>query len=287
MPVTDTPLRYPGGKTQLAPLVIDIMRNNNLFYGDYVETFAGGAGIAWKLLLNNYVGNVFLNDLDQGIYSFWYSVLNDTEDLCQLIQHTPITITEWHKQRKTSNNEDASALEKGFATFFLNRTNRSGIIRGGVIGGLNQDGNYKLDCRFNKEDLIRKIRRIASVKDRVHLHNLDALEFIDTALPLTASKTLVNIDPPYYLKGPDLYTNFYQKEDHAILAHKIHTISRNWMVTYDDVPALRELYKEFQVFQFELNYSAQTKRVGTELLILDSTLSAPEFLTNSRIKNAA
>lgn len=279
MPVTDTPLRYPGGKSQLAPLVIDILRKNDLIYGEYAEPFAGGAGIAMTLLLNSYVSRIYLNDIDPAIHAFWHSVLHDTEDLCRRMIDTPVTMDEWRRQRTIFlDTACADITAKGFATLFLNRTNRSGILRGGVIGGLNQDGNYKLDCRFNRQDLVRKIKRIALHADLIELSCLDAATFVKTVVPRTSKHTLVNLDPPYYSKGPELYTNFYRHEDHAALAHAVATIKRRWMVTYDDTPEIRHLYSRWRNFSSNLVYSAQVKRVGVELLVVDDRLHLPDGL---------
>lgn len=284
MPVTDTPLRYPGGKSQLIPFVIELLKENNLFYGEYAEPFAGGCGIAIKLLLDGYMDRIYLNDADPAIYYFWNSVLNHTNKLCKLIKDTEITIEEWHKQRQVYLNCDFSQeVNFGFATLFLNRTNRSGIIKAGVIGGLDQSGNYKLDCRFNKTDLIRKIKRIASYRTQINLSQLDAVEFINTVIPVTSPSTLINLDPPYFSKGHELYTNFYRPDDHTTLAKAVRSIQRHWMVTYDDTPEIRNLYKQYDTYSSSLNYSAQLKRIGTELLILGPSLNAPDSIKLANI----
>lgn len=279
MPITDTPLRYPGGKSQLAPLVIDILKANDLIYGEYAEPFAGGAGIAMTLLLNSYVSRIYLNDIDPAIHAFWHSVLHDTEALCRCVMDTPVTMDEWHRQRVIYLDQAcADITAKGFATLFLNRTNRSGILRGGVIGGLNQDGAYKLDCRFNRSDLVRKIKRIALHADLIELSCLDAANFVTTVVPRTSEHTLVNLDPPYYGKGPELYTNFYRHADHAALAQAVGNIERHWMVTYDDTPEIRQLYRRWRNFSSNLTYSAQVKRIGVELLVVDDDLHLPDNL---------
>ncbi|HAL37817.1 MAG TPA: DNA methyltransferase [Polaromonas sp.] len=284
MPVTDTPLRYPGGKSQLIPFVIELLRDNDLFYGEYAEPFAGGAGIAMKLLLNDYVSRVYLNDFDPAIHALWHSILHQTDELCDRIERVKVNMEEWHRQRQlylaTSGIE---MLDKGFATLFLNRTNRSGIIKAGVIGGLGQTGNYKIDCRFIKPDLVRKIRRIAAYRDQIVLTKLDAAEFLRTVIPTTGKHTLVNLDPPYYRKGPELYTNFYQKHDHVLLSQAVEKISRRWMVTYDDMPEIRALYAQHPMYSTNLNYSAQVKRIGTELLVLDPKLKAPASIHSLRL----
>ncbi|OHV98507.1 DNA methyltransferase [Janthinobacterium lividum] len=285
MPVTNTPLRYPGGKSQLVPLVIDLMRKNGLFYGHYAEPFAGGAGIAMTLLLDGYVDHLYLNDFDPAIFALWTSILDHTDEICELIFSTNVSIEEWHRQRAIYfSTARVGIVEKGFATLFLNRTNRSGIIKAGVIGGLNQNGNYKIDCRFMKPDLIRKIRRIAACREQISLSQLDAVDFLQQVIPQTPPLTLVNLDPPYFGKGPDLYTNFYKHDDHAALAQQVYELDRSWMVTYDDTPEIRELYARFPIYSSSLNYSAQTKRVGTELLVLAPGLEVPQGLIEMPIE---
>ena len=279
MPVIDSPLRYPGGKSQLIPLVLDIMRENSFFYGEYAEPFAGGSGVALHLLFNGYVDRIYLNDIDQAIYAFWYSVINKNDEFCDLIERVDVDIAQWRYQRCIYLDKyESDYLKKGFSVFFLNRTNRSGIIKAGVIGGINQNGKYKIDCRFDKKNLIARVKRIAKYKDQISLTNLDAVDFIKEIVPCAAEKTLVNIDPPYFKKGKDLYTNFYTKKDHEELAKVIQLIEKNWMVTYDDSPEIRALFGSYKIYSNNLNYSAQTKRVGTELLILDPRLNVPESL---------
>lgn len=287
MPITDTPLRYPGGKSQLTPVIVDILSRNKILYGEYAEPFAGGAGIAMTLLLNNYVSGIYLNDIDPAIYSFWYSVLNHAEALCDLVQSVDVTISEWHRQRLIFHTSDTSShLQRGFATLFLNRTNRSGILKAGVIGGLDQTGNFKIDCRFNKVDLTRKIRRISGHRDQISLTSFDALKFIRTVLPKSAKQTLVNLDPPYFGKGHELYTNFYKAEDHELLAEAVVTLKRRWIVTYDDTPEIRSLYSDYPMYSSSLNYSAQVKRIGVELLVADPLLALPDSFLTTRVKIA-
>lgn len=277
MPVTHSPLRYPGGKTQLAPFVIELMRENDLFGAVYAEPFAGGAGIAWELLFNGYASEVWLNDIDPAIHSFWHCVLNRTEEFCDLIAATPVTIDEWHRQRGLQKTARAGSLALGFSTFFLNRTNRSGILKAGVIGGLAQSGNWKLDCRFNKIDLTEKIRRIALYSDQVQLTKLDAKEYLKNVGKRLPARSLLNIDPPYYRKGPELYTSFYEHSDHVDLAHTIKRLKQPWMLTYDNAPEISELYSDMPSTTHALTYSAQEKRLGIELMITSPQVHFPSL----------
>jgi DNA adenine methylase len=279
MPTTDYPLRYPGGKTQLTPLVIEILRANELFYGHYIEPCAGGAGIAWKLLLNGYVTHVHINDIDPAIHAFWECVLNRADDLCERVATANVTMAMWYRQRGIHRRQDISdKLSLAFATLFLNRTNRSGIITGGVIGGQDQEGDYPIDCRFYRETLIRKIQRIAQYRRQVTLHRRDAKTYLTTVVPKLPQRSLVNLDPPYYVKGPELYRNHYTPRDHEHLAHAIKTVSQRWMVSYDDTPETRRLYRGLPSFTQELEYTAQDKRTGVELLVLDRRLQVPPSL---------
>lgn len=276
MPATNTPLRYPGGKSQTSGVVTSIIRDNGLISGDYAEPFAGGAGVACSLLLKNIVNNIHLNDLDKSIYSFWQSAIFQTEAFCRMIEDTPVTIEEWHRQKEIKEST-TNELQLGFSTFYLNRTNRSGIIRGGVIGGKDQSGNYKLDCRFNKKNLINKIEKLSAQRDRIKLHNLDAVRFIEEVLPTIPRNSLVNIDPPYFKKGPALYENHFQPEDHIQLAQKISKIEQRWLVTYDNAPEIQSLYKNYPCTNWSLNYSAQKKCREFELFIFDPRLIIPKI----------
>lgn len=278
MPITDTPLRYPGGKTQLAPFVSELLTANDLLQCVYCEPFAGGAGIACRLLVNGTIAEAWINDIDPAIYAFWHSVLNSTEQLCERIENAQIDIAEWHHQRYIHAEERTNLLDLGFATLFLNRTNRSGILKGGVIGGLQQTGKYSIDCRFNKDDLIRKIKRIALYRDQIHLTCIDARQYIGYELKKLPQHALVNIDPPYYRAGPDLYTNAYQHKDHLALAKAVTKLSNRWMLTYDDAPEICSMYSGLTQYRKTLTYYAQVKRSAAELLVLSENLTPPAML---------
>jgi DNA adenine methylase len=282
MPYTDSPLRYPGGKTQLAPFVIDLLGANDMFYGHYVEAFAGGAGIAWRLLFNNYVTHIHINDIDPALYAFWHCALNRTDELCERIDRGKVSMAAWWRHKAVQKQSRPAQLELAMSTFFINRTSRSGIMDGGVIGGNDQTGNYKIDARFNKTDLLRKIRRIGEYRSQVSLSRLDALDFLRTKLKTLPKATLVNLDPPYFAKGHELYTNHYTAPDHARLARAVRRLRPRWMVTYDDVPDTRALYADLPCYGHELYYSAQIKRTGVELLVLDPRLNPPAGLRDPR-----
>lgn len=281
-----SPLRYPGGKRKLTNFIKLIFHNNNLLDGEYAEAYAGGASVALALLYDEYVRKIHINDLDRGIYAFWHSVLYETQALCGLINDTPVTIEEWHYQKGIQNNPDTSMLDLGFSTFFLNRTNRSGIISGGVLGGKNQTGEWKLDARYNKIELISRIQKVARYRDRIYLYNLDAAKFIAEILPHFPQRTLIYLDPPYFVKGQQLlYTNYYEPQDHRAIASLVHNIKQHWLVSYDDVPQIHELYKEYRCLNYGLNYSAQSRYRGAEIMFFCHALDIPDVTDPAKVKN--
>jgi DNA adenine methylase len=283
MPLATSPLRYPGGKVCLLDTVARILRLNKLEHGHYAEPYAGGCGLALALLFDGHVSDIHINDIDRPVWSFWHSVLNRTEDFIELMESTPVTLREWRKQRGVLS-ESEDTLELGFAAFFLNRTNRSGIIKNaGVIGGLKQDGRYTVDCRFNKEELARRIRRIRKYRSRIHLHRKDALKFIDHVERTLPVRSFLCIDPPYFHKGSSLYTSFYMRADHEMVADHILELQTPWMLTYDFCDEIHDLYTDRRQYQFSLNYSAQNKRVGSELLIASKGLRLPEELRAAQV----
>lgn len=262
-----SPLRYPGGKAKLAPWFIKLMRENHISGGRYIEPYAGGSGVALHLLITGIVNHIHINDYDTGIYLFWKHVVEHPNDLVKLIQDTPVTIEEWHTQREVLKNPiDHSETEIAFSTFFLNRTNRSGIIKGGVIGGAGQTGKYKINARYNKNELCQRILRIASFRKFINITCLDSLCLLDELANHHDKRSLIYLDPPYYQKGQGLYLNAYTDEDHAAIAKKIKELNRPWVLTYDNHPRIKELYQWTNEHQKDVRYSANQRRLEKELI---------------------
>jgi DNA adenine methylase len=271
-----SPLRYPGGKTKLTEYVKALFRHNRLLGGHYVEPYAGGASVALELVIQEFVETAHINDLDRSVWAFWYSVLNDADRLCGMIESVQVNMETWAAQREVQTRKDiANVLELGFSTFFLNRTNRSGILRAGVIGGKHQNGNFKIDARFNKDELINRVQLIAEHSDRIELYQRDAVELLQQIVPTLPDRTLVYLDPPYYVKGGDLYEHHYQHADHAAVAAAALEIRQHVMVSYDDVPEIRDLYNHLQYVSYSLSYTAQNRYRGTEAIFLGHSLECP------------
>lgn len=275
-----TPLRYPGGKQRLGIFFASVLHKNDLVGGRYVEPFAGGAGAGLYLLRRGLVEQVYLNDADRSLYAFWVAVKEQNAALCAMIENTPITLEEWDRQKAVQRRKRTAPLfDLGFSTLFLNRTNRSGILRAGVIGGREQTGKWHLDARFNRQALSDRISTLQPVAKKIHVSCLDAVEFLKAFQHRSAKATLVYLDPPYFVKGRDLYLNRYGAADHVALANWITSeLSCPWIITYDDVPAVRKLYGGYRKRTYGLTYTADTRRQGREVMVVSSGLKIPRLL---------
>ena len=279
-----SPLRYPGGKGKLAPFMGLMINKMNIKNGTYIEPFAGGAGVALMLLMEGYVDDIVINDYDKAIYSVWRAIISESENLVDRILDTPVNIDEWKKQKEIYVEQNKKySLDLAFATFFLNRTNRSGILKGGPIGGFEQTGNYGIDARYNAEKLVERIRAIAKYKKHIKVYNKEIVSFIENVLPNYGQNSLTYFDPPYSNKGPELYKNFFDKEDHAKIAQLIlNGVPGNWIITYDDTPEIIELYKQQCIRRYDLNYSAANTGKSSEVMVFNDNKFCP---TNQELLN--
>lgn len=277
--MNSSPLRYPGGKSLMTNFFVDLFRRNGLQEIVYAEPYAGGAGAAINLLLNGHVNEIVINDANIGIYSFWNYLIHNSEHFIQAVQDIPVTLSEWHKQKEIITKEKEPSFELGVATFFMSRTNRSGVILGGAIGGSTEEkqnkAKYKIDCRFNKQDLIQRLKTIAAKKEHIKATNEDALSF----LRQLDNNVFVYLDPPYYVKGKSLYMNHYDGKDHEKLAHYLQNEAGfNWVLSYDDVSQIRSLYAHSELYRFPLKYTVGKKQIGYELLTHSGNIQFPENL---------
>lgn len=283
-----TPLRYPGGKSIMTPFFIDLIRVNGLQGVSYAEPYAGGAGTAINLLLDGQVRRIYINDANIAIFSFWKYAINESERFIDKIEKTCIDLQNWQYYHNFIKNTQQPSFELGFAAFFLSRTNRSGILTAGPIGGKSQEkqekATYKIDCRFNKQDLISRIHRISMYKENIVVSNDDAIDFLKS-LPAD-NNNLVYLDPPYFKQGKSLYLNYYSADDHRVLSDYLYnTVNFRWVLSYDNVYEIREFYKHFDLYEFQLNYTAQSVKKGSELLTHSKNLIMPEELFIRRKNN--
>lgn len=233
--------------------------------------------MAIELLLDQHVAHIHLNDSSRPIYAFWRAILNHTDEFCRLVASASLDIPEWKKRREVvRHSNDYDELELGFSTFYLNRCNRSGVLSGGVIGGLNQTGKWKMNARFSRNDLIGRIEAIAMRAGAITLRNWDAERFIVEHIPTLPEKTLVYCDPPYFEKASGLYLNHYKPDDHARIAKTIQEkLHKKWVVSYDSAPEILVHYKERESFLYDLQYNAATVYKGKEVFFFSDDLELP------------
>jgi DNA adenine methylase len=272
-----SPLRYPGGKWRLASCFERVIALNYASPPVYAEPYAGGASLALSLLFTDVVSEIYLNDLDAAIHAFWSSVLRHNRVFCEFIEAVPINPTEWRRQREIyARGLAAGRLALGFATFFLNRTNHSGILNGGMIGGKQQQGEWKLDARFNRSELIRRIEKISAFESRIHLRCQDASDFLREQR--FKKNSLVYLDPPYYHAGKELYLNAYKPNDHVLVRDCALSLRCPWIVSYDDVSAIRKLYRTHKSRRVRLLHTARSARLGREVMFFSRTLRVPSTI---------
>ena len=274
-----TPLRYPGGKARFAPFIAETMQANGLDGGHYLEPYAGGAGVALELLFHGNACHVHINDLDPAINAFWVSATRHPEELLRLLHDTPVDMDQWFRWRGVLRGEtEATLVERGFATLFMNRTNRSGILKGGVIGGMAQAGEYKLDARLDKPALSARIERIAVRAADITVYCEDAHALLARYSEFLPTESLIYLDPPYYVKGRGLYRNFYMHEDHLAIAKLLQSqnFARLWVVSYDNADEICAMYQMSQGLTYSLNYTAQKRYVGSEVMFFSRDLAIDE-----------
>lgn len=293
---SNSPLRYPGGKGKISSFVGNVLSDNGID-GTYVEPFAGGAGVAINLLLADKVRNIIINDLDDGVYSFWKTVLTDPDYILRRIKLVPFDYAKpserflpadyaryWANVKKRFDfNHYQDYRQKGFDFFMLNRMNVSGIVKGGPIGGHSQNGRYNISARFNKKTLCHRIERIYQLGDRITLTNLEASHFcslIADGKYCDTGNSLIFLDPPYYEQGRNLYSSFATDRIHSLIAERLTSESKwKWILTYDEAPQINNLYPPDKVmkYEYEIAYSANKRGRYAEYLFTSPTLRVNSF----------
>lgn len=265
-----SPFRYPGGKTRLASKLLEAIEKN--FEQNekvvLVEPYAGGAGASLALLFAGHVDKIVINDIDKSIHTFWKVAVLDTDYLINKIKRIEVTIEEWKKQ-KAIYTSTTSERKLAFATLFLNRTNRSGIMNGGPIGGINQHGQWKVNARLTKKTIIERLEKIKEFKNKIEVRNLDGIEILQKLEQRkNAKQHFIFLDPPYFQKGQSLYLNHYREKDHEKLSEFLENSSfKKWIMTYDDVPYINNLYAKMRIRGFSIQHNAYKSKVGQEVMI--------------------
>lgn len=281
-----SPLRYPGSKSRLVDYFSAVVKNNLLLGSCFYEVYAGGGSISLGLLEKELVSHATLVELDPLVYAFWRSVKDNPEGLCKKLQAVEVSLKTWKNYQKylaPDALDRFDTLDLGLAGLFFNRTNFSGIIGAGPIGGMNQNSDYKLDCRFNKERLAGQILSVAALKNRFSVVNADAISFLTRReQSLNGEHCLVYLDPPYYKQGRKLYRYNYAHEQHKRLADFITQKTYPWIVSYDPHPKIKEFFAGQKIKTVSLDYAVKQSRKAKELLISNMGLCTAVYVPNEQ-----
>jgi DNA adenine methylase len=294
MKPTVTPLRYPGGKTWLLPYINDFLKFHKIQLGTIIEPFAGSASVSVGLLKSGIADNAVLCENDPMIISFWKSALYSSEEFVELIKNTDISMDTWYEFKKYLANDAPtkySDLEIGFAFLFYNRTNYSGIITAGPIGGRRQLSKYSIKCRFNPERIIKKVSQLSALNERIEIIHGDGNEYLRKFTGNQEENIFIYVDPPYYDAGKVLYRKFFAIDDHMELEGILTHINSPWLASYDDVNFIRNLYKSSKSQYVYTDYQAGNLKRGSRELLL-SNLKIPPITaklktSNHKIENVA
>lgn len=280
-----TPLRYPGGKSGLTNFIRLVLAKNGLRGGHYIEPYCGGAGAAVTLLRAEAVSHIHLNDIDPAVFAFWRTLVRNPEILCNFVESVALTVSQWRHQREIYMDPSSKQEQRACAFLYLNRVNRSGILNGGLIGGLAQKGEWLMDARFNRADISNRIRKISEYRDGISVHNEDALKFIKSNNRKWPKSALIYLDPPYYLKGQCLYRNAYEHNDHVRIASYLRSLTKRcWIASYDANPEIANLYSGLEQQRYSLDYTARNRTSGKEVIIYGAGTRRPKVLNPMKVK---
>ena len=272
-----SPLRYPGGKARLGPYLARLIASQTINIETYCEPYAGGAGAGLFLLTKGHVDRLVINDLNPGVASFWRASLSQPHAFTDLLEQCRVDLDNWHHQRAIyTSPAGRDDLELGFATYFLNRSNRSGILSARPIGGLEQSGQWKIDARFNKPNLIARIRNLANYADQIDVRQQTATDLI-VGLNRRRKPVFLYVDPPYIAQGDELYMTEHTWKDHNRLATLVRKSPHPWVLTYDNGDRVRSIYPDIRCARFDISHTAQTQKVGKELMFFSRGLRVPDI----------
>lgn len=277
-----SPLRYPGSKPNLAEYFKAFLRENLLWGTELVEPYAGSASLSLALLRSGAIAKAFLVERDPLLYAFWKQIKRNPDALCRKVRSVSVSLATWRRMQKflkVDRPSDGDLLDLALACVFLNRTNFSGILSAKPIGGISQKSQYRIDCRFNRDTLIAGLQSVAELAPHMRVSFGDAISFMRSHAETFARRAaVVYVDPPYYLQGRKLYRYHYSDRDHERLARFLDASTFKWIVSYDNHPFIRRLFKKQVVVPIWLSYVVKQSRRVEELLISNCTLLPVEYV---------
>ena len=273
-----TPLRYPGGKTWLLDYVKAFARFHKLSSTTIVEPYGGSASISVGLIRSQLVTDATVCERDPLIVAFWNVAIHRNEELIEYLSSLEINMETWYGLRRYLDLEKTNLqneLEAAGAFLFFNRTNYSGIIKGGPLGGKKQLSKYKLNCRFNKGRIADKIRSLKALEDKLKIIQIDGLEYMKNHALQSPDNVFFYVDPPYYGAGKDLYRFYFTDFDHQQLSAFLTGTEIPWLLSYDDAEFIRNLYQKKSNLPVYTDYQSGHLRRGVKELLISNYVIPP------------
>jgi DNA adenine methylase len=257
--------RYPGGKSKLRNSISEHLNvYANKLDLEYREPFFGGGSVGLKFISDNpQWKKVWINDKDLGVANLWTSVIRFPNELKKMVQDfkPSIEIFDKYKLELLSNStvsQNASEIVlHGFKKLAIHQISYSGLgtKSGGPLGGREQKSKYKIDCRWSPDYICKKIDKLHNQFSKLEIKHQSCTSFDFEDLVNSTENSFIYLDPPYYIKGNELYQFGFTKEDHKKMADVLKYTNHPWILSYDDCPEVRRLYSWAEINIIYVNYS--------------------------------
>jgi DNA adenine methylase len=270
-----SPLRYAGSKRKLFNYLERVLTHNKFLPQVLVEPFVGGGNIFLNFLSHHEGSTAVIADKDELVYSFWKTLFSDPKYLVNFIRKAKVNLKTFDYYRYISSHSTGfSRRQLAETCLFLNRTSFSGILNdsAGPIGGREQKSIYKINCRFGRKNLIKKIKNISAFKNRVVILPYsweETLKYVATKIEYKNASLLFYLDPPFYKKADQLYRYHFDDITHKNLRDRLVKLEYPWILSYDRVKEIQNLYSAFTRINISMPYSINSpaKRLEKELII--------------------
>jgi len=254
-------LRYPGGKSRgpWSELIVETVKAQ-YDGGTFGELFFGGGAITFKLLKLGVLESILINEIDPSLARLWNAVIKTPCRLRSGVRAVKPSVDLFLRAKDRVLRGVGSGLE----AMIVNRMSYGGRgVKANPQGGLKQDSEYKIDCRWKPEALCRNISTCSRLLNSVDIvggkcHSEDYSIWLN-------SPHLMYLDPPYWEKGEGLYLHSFDEEEHERLRRELgHRI--NWILSYNNVPETQLMYNGYHRQTGTTNGNGGFKE-GSEMLI--------------------
>jgi len=251
------PICRVGSKRRFAELLTHILPPHRV----YVEPFAGSAAI---FFYKKPVAREVLNDLDKTVTETYKLIQQVSPDAKFPDLNTEEKVKAfWHKKPNTKEERLVWNLIRAC---------------GGWMGKPARPGDNKSLIRFSNP--LNKLQHIRDYKDRlrgVHITNEDYATIIAEN---DGADTVFFMDPPYEESAGIGYAKGSATFDFQRFAHTVAKIKGKWLITINDSPYIRSLFKGFHIEPVLIvGHHKKTGNFGKSTTI--GSLDRPELLISN------